>query len=50
MIIGYDRNPVLNTDQKIQSLIESMSKALDELKDEIADLEKKIERLEEGAE
>ena len=50
MIIDYDKNPMLNTDQKIQSLIQSMQRALDEMKKEITKLEKKVESLEEGAE
>lgn len=49
MILNYDRNPVLTTDQKLLSLIESMQRALDEANNKIADLEKRIEKLEEGA-
>lgn len=30
MIINYDRNPALNTDQKLQSLIDSIQMALTE--------------------
>ena len=50
MILGYDKNPLLTTDQKLQSLIQNMQRALDELKIEITDLEKKVKALEEGAE
>ena len=49
MIINYNHNQNLNVDQKLQSLIESMQMALDELKLEIAELDKKIKKLEEGA-
>ena len=48
MIIDYDKNPMLTTDQKIQSLIQSMQRALDEMKHEISELENKIKSLEEG--
>lgn len=47
MIIGYDRNPNLSTDQKLQSLINELQRALDEMKEEIEELRRKIEEREE---
>ena len=47
MIIGYDRNPNLSTDQKLQSLINDLQRALDEMKEEIDMLKQKIEEREE---
>lgn len=47
MIIGYDRNPALTEDQKLQSLIDSIQRALDEMKEEIEMLKAEIaERME----
>lgn len=45
MIISYDKNPALTTDQKLESLIESIQLALNEKADNaiIIALEKKIE-------
>ena len=40
MIIDYDRNPNLNTEQKLQSLIESVQMALDELASRCVEIEK----------
>lgn len=34
MIINYDRNPALTTDQKLQSLLESIQLAFNEVKAE----------------
>ncbi len=47
MILGYDRNPNLSTDQKLQSLINELQRALDEMKEEIDMLKQKIEESEE---
>lgn len=47
MILGYDRNPNLSTDQKLQSLINELQRALDEMKEEIDMLRQKIEEREE---
>jgi len=49
MILDYNHNQNLTVDQKLQSLIESMQMALDELKNEITTLEKRVKELEEGA-
>lgn len=50
MIIDYDKNPNLDTDQKIKSLIQSLERALDELKLQIIQLESRVKSLEEGDE
>lgn len=44
MIISYDKNPQLTTDQKLESLIESIQLALNEKADNaiVIALEKKI--------
>lgn len=49
MILDYNHNQNLTVDQKLQSLIESMQMALDELRNEITALEKRVKELEEGA-
>lgn len=46
MIIGYDRRPNATMDQKIQSLIESIQLALNEIVTELDYTNKKIEQLE----
>ena len=48
MIIDYDRNPSANTDQKLQSLMESIQLALNELTTDMDILKKKIQELEES--
>lgn len=45
MIIDYDHNPALTTDQKLQSLKESMQMAVDELTDTIKKLKEEIAEL-----
>jgi hypothetical protein len=47
MIIDYDKNPMLDTDEKLKSLVASIMLALNELQDRIYALEKKIEEMEE---
>lgn len=44
MIVSYDKNPRLTTDQKLESLIESITLALNE-KAERADVERIKEKL-----
>lgn len=46
MIIDYDRNPALTTDQKLQSLIESIQRSFDEISVSIAELQKAVQKLE----
>lgn len=48
MIIDYDKNPALTTDQKLQSLIDSIHRALDEVTDELNKISKDISELKEG--
>ena len=43
MLIGYDKNPNLTEEQRLQSLINSIQRALNELKDEIEKLKKERE-------
>lgn len=50
MIVDYDRNPALTTDQKLQSLIESLLRMRDELQDSLADIEKRLSKLEQESE
>jgi peptidoglycan hydrolase CwlO-like protein len=50
MIINYDRNPNLTTDQKLQSLIENVQKAFDETMQELDSLKKEIQKLNERTE
>jgi len=47
MIIGYDKNPALSEDQKLQRLVESVQLAFNELKFEVDELRKEIEKLKE---
>lgn len=46
MIIEYDRSPNASVDQKIQSLINSMQRALEESEKQIAELEIKLAEIE----
>ena len=48
MVINYDRRPDASIDQKLQSLIESISLALNEKANanEVAEIKKKIKELE----
>lgn len=48
MIINYDRNPALNTDQKLESLTENIQLALSEVESSINSLKKAIEEIKEG--
>ena len=50
MIVDYDRNPRLTTDQKLQSLIDSIQRALNELTEEISKDRKDIKELQERTE
>jgi hypothetical protein len=50
MIIDYDKNPALTTDQKLMSLIESIQRAMDDMQIEIAELKARVSKAEEGAE
>lgn len=45
MIIDFDHNPALTTDQKLQSLRESAQMAIDELTDTIEKLKSEIDEL-----
>lgn len=45
MIVQYDRNSALSTDQKLESLISSIQLALNELYDRQYEIEKKISEL-----
>lgn len=42
MIVGYDKNPSLTEDQKLQSLVDSIQRAMDEMKMEIEALKKEL--------
>ncbi len=50
MIIDYDHNPNISTDQKLQSLVENLQLAYSEVASRCADLEKKVEELEKALE
>ena len=50
MIINYDKNPRLTTDQKIQSLVANLQLALDELTSRCAEIEKRIEEIQKALE
>lgn len=43
MLISYDKNPNLTEEQRLQSLITSIQRALNELQDKIKELEKEGE-------
>ena len=47
MILNYDRNPNLSEDQKLQSLVENVQRALDELQTKVFVLEHEVEKLKE---
>lgn len=47
MLISYDKNPNLTEEQRLQSLINSIQMALNEIKDELEEL-KKVEKESEG--
>lgn len=49
MIIDYDHNPQASIDQKLQSLMESIQLALNEIDSDIKLIEKMIEELRAGA-
>ena len=46
MIIDYDKNPNISSEQRLQSLIESIRRAFEELSDNIMALEKQISAVE----
>ena len=48
MIIDYDKNPNLTVDQKLQSLIDSIQRATDEIADNIHEIRKEIEEIKES--
>ena len=48
MIIDYDKNPALNVDQKLQSLIDSIQRSLDEVSVDISEIRREIEKLKES--
>lgn len=48
MIIDYDHNPRLNTDQKLQSLVESIQLLSDEFTTEIKAIKEEIKKLQES--
>lgn len=48
MIVDYDKNPSLTIDQKLQSLIDSIHRALNEVRDDIDKLSKEVEEMKEG--
>ena len=47
MIIDYDKNPALTVDEKMQSLIDSIQRATDELTDAISEIRKNVKEIEE---
>ena len=48
MIINYDKNPRLSTDRKLQSLIESIQLALNEIDTRLDEIDRAVKKLEEG--
>lgn len=48
MIVDYDKNPSLTIDQKLQSLIDSIHRALDEIRDDMDKLSKEVAEIKEG--
>ena len=48
MIIDYDKNPALNVDQKLLSLIDSIQRTIDEISTDIVEIRKDIEKLKES--
>lgn len=47
MLISYDKNPNLTEEQRLQSLINSIQMAFNEIKDELEEL-KKVKKESEG--
>lgn len=47
MVLNYDRNPNLSEDQKLQSLVENVQRALDELQTKVFVLEHEVKKLKE---
>ena len=47
MVLNYDRNPNLTEDQKLQSLVENVQRALDELQTKVYVLENEVKKLKE---
>lgn len=43
MVLNYDRNPNRTTDEKIESLIENIQLALNEINDKLVDQEKTLD-------
>ncbi len=50
MILDYDKNPALSTDQKLQSLVANIQRALDEQTSELQKVKKELEELKERTE
>ena len=48
MIIDYDKNPALTADQKLQSLIESIQRSINDITDQLIEVRKDIEKLKES--
>lgn len=47
MVIDYDKNPDLTEDQKLQSLVENVRMAFDELQTKVYILENEVKKLRE---
>ena len=47
MIIDYDKNPLLGTDEKLMSLIASIQRSLDDVENKIDAINKEIKKLKE---
>jgi len=45
MVLNYDRNPARTTDEKLDSLMQNMQLALNEIDDRLDKLEKHLEKL-----
>jgi hypothetical protein len=48
MIINYDKNPALTVNDRLQSLVESMQLALNEIETHLDEIDKSIKELKEG--
>lgn len=48
MVVNFDRNQNLTTDQKLQSLLESVQLALNEIDTRFDEIDKAIKELEQG--
>jgi chaperonin cofactor prefoldin len=48
MVVNFDRNQNLTTDQKLQSLLESVQLALNEIDTRFDEISKAVKKLEEG--